>query len=231
MGAISKTKIINASLYLQGSKKIFTPSQNTKAAIAANDLYDTVAGELADVGEEWYFMEAQAELSERSDEPVFGHLTRHYNLPEGYIDMVAVCDETGKDIEYEWERGLFIDSASKQFQVLRTNQTSVFIRYIAEVTNPMFWPRWYVRLVILRLTQYLVTHVKGESNFINLTIGKAWDTAWKIAKKANAKSKRSRTGPRNKHEDLGYNSVVNAPGLLDDCGLGDLCCGIPIATD
>jgi hypothetical protein len=223
MAAISKTKIINAMLVLIGSKKIFAPSDKTKAAIAANELYDVVTAELADIGEEWYFMEGMAQLSERGDSPPFGHLEKHYNLPEGFIDMVAVCDETGKDIEYEWERGLFIDSAGVQHQVLRTNQLTVFLKYIAEVTNPMFWPRWYIRLVVLRLAQYMVTSQKGEGNFINLTVGKAWDDAWKIAKKANAKGKRSRTGSSNKHEDLGSNDVIDAPGMGLDL-LGDCCC-------
>lgn len=226
MAAISKTKIINAMLILIGSKKIFAPSDNTKAAIAANELYDVVVDELADVGEEWYFMESRAQLSERSDSPAFGHLEKHYNLPAGFIDMVAVCDKTGKDIEYEWDRGLFIDTAGVQHQVLLTNQTTVYLKYIAEVTNPMFWPRWYIRLVILRLAQYMVTSQKGESNFINLTVGRAWDQAWAIAKKANAKGKRSRTGSGNKHEDLGNNDVLDAPGLGLDC-LG-ACCAIPI---
>jgi len=226
MAAKSKLAIINAALIMQGGKKISSVTADKKAAILANTLYDTVGDELADMGEEWYFMEGRAQLSERSDSPVFGHLEKHYDFPVKFVELIAVCDEKGKDIEYEWERGVFIDSAEEQHQVIRTNATTVFIKYIAEVTNPQFWPSWYIRLYILRLVQYLVTSVKGESNFINLTVGRAWDVSWKIAKKANAKGRRSRTGSANKHEDLGNNDVIDAPGLGVDC-LGD-CCAIPI---
>ncbi len=229
MAVKSKTKILNAALLMMGSKKIFAPNDNTKAAIIANNLYDTVTDEIANMGEDWYFFEAQAQLSERSDSPPFGHLEKHYDLPNGFIEMVAVCDETGKDIEYEWERGLFIDADAKQHPVLRTNQTTVFLKYIADVTNPQFWPSWYIRLIILRLVQYLVTSVKGESNFINLTVGKAWTDSWNIAKKANAKGRRSRTGSNNKNVELGNNDVLNAPGLGICCE--EVFCAPPIATD
>lgn len=219
MAAKSKLAIINAALIMMGAKKIDSVNVDKKAAILANTLYDTVADEMADVGEEWYFMEARAQLSERSDSPVFGHLEKHYDFPVKFVEMIAVCDQRGKDIEYEWERGMFIDSAQEQHPVIRTNATTVFIKYIADVTNPQFWPSWYIRLIILRLVQYLVTAVKGEGNFINLTVGRAWDTSWKIAKKANAKGRRTRTGSNFKNVDLGNKDVLNAP--VNGIELGD----------
>ena len=218
MAAKSKLTIINAALIMQGGKKISSVTADKKAAILANTLYDTVVDEMADVGEEWYFMEARAQLSERSDSPVFGHLEKHYDFPVKFVELIAVCDQTGKDIEYEFERGLFVDSADEQHQVFRTNATTVFIKYVAEVTNPQFWPSWYIRLIILRLVQYLVTSVKGEGNFINLTVGKAWTDSWKIAKKANAKGRRSRTGSNFKNVDLGNDDVINAPGRAFELG-------------
>lgn len=229
MAAKSKLAIINAALIMQGGKRIDSVSADKKSAILANTLYDTVVDEIAGLDEDWYFAETQAQLSERSDTPLFGHLEKHYNLPAGFVEMVAVCDKTGKDIEYEWERGLFIDAASEHHQVLRTNATTVYLKYIAEVTNPQYWPSWYIRLIILRLVQYLVTPVKGESNFINLTVGRAWKDSWNIAKKANARGRRSRTGSGNKHEDLGNKDVLDAPGLGADC-LGGQSCAVRIET-
>ena len=218
MAAKSKLAIINAALIMQGGKKISSVTTDKKAAILANTLYDTVVDEIADIGEEWYFLEARDQLSERSDSPVFGHLEKHYDFPVKFVELIAVCDQTGKDIEYEWERGLFVDSADVQHQVIRTNATTVFIKYVAKVTNPQFWPSWYIRLIILRLVQYLVTSVKGKSNFINLTVGKAWTDSWNIAKKANAKGRRSRTGSNFKNVDLGNDDVLDAPGRAFELG-------------
>lgn len=219
MAVNSKLKIINAALLMQGSKKIFSPNDDTKAARVANELYDTVVDEIADMAEDWYFMEARAQLSELEAEPAFGHLEHQYGLPAGFVDMIAVCDERGKDIEYEWKRETYVDAAGVQTPVFLTNETTVYLKYIVEVTNPQLWPAWYIRLIILRLVQYLVTSVKGESNFINLTVGKAWNDSWNIAKKANARGKRSRTGSNNKHEDLGSNEVINAPGMGLELGV------------
>ncbi len=187
MANVSKIDIINMALLLVGAEKIHAITDATKAARLAGSVYNVSVNEVFEIPIKWKFATARAELSAYSINPISGYAYQ-YELPSGYVRMVALIDEDGDSVEYAWTRELFVasdGSLEDEFDMLLTNETKVFIKYIRTRENVSKWPASFVRLVYLSIAILISEPLKQKSGQVRQLV-KMFEAAYTTAKISNA---------------------------------------------
>ena len=162
--AIGKTDVVNLALSLVGAAKIDAITDNTKAARLASSLFETSYRSTAELPHNWKFLTARTELAEL-DEPLFGSYDYQFLLPNKVLRVIAQVSEDSDDIEYDWRREVYVNTDNEEFDVLLTNESTCFIRYIRDRgTNEAIakWPGWFANLVALNLAIILVEPLKQD---------------------------------------------------------------------
>ena len=133
--AISKITIINTALIMVGEKTISSPTDNSKAAKLANQLYDLCVEESFDLPDNWKFATSRKELSELATTPAIGTFDHQYILPSEQRRVIALVALTSDDFEFRWRKE-FVRINNDDFDVILTNEVNAYVKYIVLREDP-----------------------------------------------------------------------------------------------
>ncbi len=165
MAQLSKIDIINTALMLIGAEKINAVTDATKAARLANSVFNVAVQRVFDLPIKWKFATARASLSVYGTDPISGY-DHQYELPAGFVRMVALIDEAGDDVEYSWTRELYVlfsGDTETELNMLLTNEDNVFIKYIRYREDVSKWPASFVALVYISIANLLSEPLKQKT--------------------------------------------------------------------
>lgn len=180
----SKLDNINAALILIGAKTLMSTTTPVKSQRLANQMYDMMVDELLDMQVEWRFATARAELTALATNPAFGY-DFQYPLPANSRRILAMVDEGGDVLEFEFKREVFVDADGSQFDVILTNETRVLVKYIVRRTDESKYPAWFNNAVYVRLARMLFQPIKEDTTLFR-KIQFMWDEVWNDALAGNA---------------------------------------------
>ena len=140
--AASSVEICNSALILIGAKTISSLSDGTKAANVCNAMYDPMRKEVLRA-HPWNFAIAYVALADTGNTPVADHWTNEFTIP---TDVLRVL-ETNQTYDADWELG-YNASGNK---VLWTNDDSVEIKYIKDITNTTRFDPAFDQTLAMRL--------------------------------------------------------------------------------
>ena len=142
--------------------------------------------------------------------PVCGY-DYQYRYPTGWRRTIATVDEGGDKIEYDSRRELLVEPADNEIDVLLTNQSEVFIKYIYLRTSEAIWPAWFVKLVYMNLALLLCEPLKQDKQKKNQLL-LMFEEAFIAAIKSNGLSDMD-VSDENVSIDRGNTDVVNASSI------------------
>ena len=121
--------ILNTALQqVKVSKRVTGLNQsNSKEASAFDEIYEDKRDELLEL-HKWNFATKRVQLARLSDAPVFGWLYQ-YQLPNDFIRIHRAFDNSDG-------RGNIDNELAIEEGVLKTDATSVYLRYVYRVTDP-----------------------------------------------------------------------------------------------
>jgi hypothetical protein len=121
--------ILNTALQqMKVSKRVTGLEQtNSKEASAFDEVYEDKRDELLEM-HKWNFASKRVQLARMTEAPAFGWVYQ-YQLPNDFIRIIRAFDNSD-------ERGGIDDAHVIEEGVLRTDATSVYLRYVYRVTDP-----------------------------------------------------------------------------------------------
>ena len=168
---IDKTLIINAGLFAIGAKKIFAPSDDTKAARLASTIYEWCRYLVFGMPIDWRWATARSEALAQLTDPPTGFDHQYGPLPDNTVRAIAMVDEDGDAVEYTFEAGLLIDTGDTTTitKTLQTNldATEVFIKYIVFIGDEAMYPAWFAQLIALNIALYISEPIKQHTPHYN----------------------------------------------------------------
>ena len=185
--AFDDTYIINEALIQIGEKTIPGRGEESKPQRLAEHNYAGTVEEVFALRIDYRFATARAELAQQDATPISGY-DYMYKIPNGCARILAMINESGDEIEYEYRREVYLytDSNNKQQEddVILTNNSTCFIKYIVVRTNVARWKPWFRKLVYLTLAAKLCVPLK-EGDYRKLSIKKDLEDAIADAREAN----------------------------------------------
>lgn len=158
----SKLQIINAGRAMVGAGLMTSLTDRSVSAKLTLAIYPVARLEVFDLPIDWHFAIARKQLAQRTETPDFGY-DYMYNLPPGLRRVLTQVDVSGDETEYEWRREVYINDASRQFDVMLTDEDSpVYIKFIVDRPNEGIYPAWFARLVYLNLAYMLAQPLKKD---------------------------------------------------------------------
>lgn len=155
---VSETDIANVALIMVGEAKINSLQDNNKAARLAKSLFTICRDEAFGMPVDWKFATTRTELSQLSTTPAFGY-DFQYGLPSNLHRIIAQVAEDDDRLQFEYRREVIGET-----DVLLTNETTAFIKYIILRTDTSVYPPWFVRLVYLNMAVKLAQPLKQDKN-------------------------------------------------------------------
>lgn len=146
----SSVEICNSALVKIGATRITSLSDTSKAAIACNDQYDRLRKEVLRA-HPWNFAVAYVSLAPTANTPVWDKWEVEFLLPSDVLRIL----ETDLPDGCAWEVGYNVDGD----KVLFTNDTSVKIKYIKDVTNTTRFDPSFEEALAFRLAADLAYHL------------------------------------------------------------------------
>lgn len=221
-GNINKTTILNAGLFAVGSKKIFQPTDNTKSARLATEIYEYMRQVVFELPYDWKWCMARSEqLAQLADPPTgFDH---QYALPDNAVRAVSLVNpDTGMDrdrgeLEFSFEPGLLVTTSGDNTSIRRTIQTNVdateaFVKYLVFIEDEGMYPAWFAQLISLNIAIYIAEPLKQHTPHYN-KVKDMLKNALSFAIEANAKWGVSTLRATAQSKDKGTDSLVNAGRL------------------
>lgn len=140
-----------------------------KANRAANTVYDRAVGIVSELFN-WKFFKTRAELAVVADAngevtPVCGY-AHQFELPTNCKRIVAFVDEDGDDIEYEYRKE-FVKVGDNEYDVILTDETTCFVKYIAVRLDPAKWPDAFSHLVSVQIALMICEPLKQDKQKLN----------------------------------------------------------------
>lgn len=209
--ALDKIGIYNLAITLVGGAKITSLTGNSKEVRLANTLFDFSAHGMHVLPIDWRFATARAQLSRLSDDPSFGPFDYQFVVPSKCERIIAVVDKDNDDVQYEYDREVYVNGDAET-EVVLVNELTCYIKYIRYRVNIGSWPAWFSRLVGLDLAILLCEPLKKDkqkkSQLYSLLT--APSTGWLArAIQANA-MENARTGTDNYNVNVGNTDVLDA---------------------
>lgn len=219
---LNKTDIINAGLFAIGAKKIFAPSDNTKAARLAESMYNYMREIVFELPYEWHWCTARSEQLAQLADPVSGY-NHQYALPDNTIRALSLIDpDTGQsrrrdEPEFSFENGVFLQTAGDNTTVTKVIRTNVeaanaFIKYIVFIEDERMYPAWFAQLISLNLAVYLAEPIKQHTPHYT-KIKDMLAAAITFAEEANALTNTTTGATTLESIDKGNDDLVNAGNL------------------
>lgn len=134
MPANSPVEIVNMALVILGARPIAALDEGTKAASIANEIFDTER-DAALQAHEWNFAIKRVSLPRDAAAPAFG-FGSSFQLPADYLRVVEVSPEGPYKVEGK---------------KLLSDETTIAIRYIRQVTSPSEWSPHFKSVFAARL--------------------------------------------------------------------------------
>lgn len=214
---LSKAEIVNTAFGLCGIKRTASLASNTSQVRQMNAQFDASSEGMLVLPYNWRFAITTAELSELTS-PEIGHYDYRYATPSKCLKVLATVDEDDYEIEYEWERELYVDANETEQDCILSNEDGCFIRYVRNV-NLARWPAWFGRLVSLDMAILMVnalTQDKGkiQANLIGLMSNPDPKIGW-LARAIVANDEYDRTNADNINLELGNRDVLDAMNNAD----------------
>ncbi len=213
--ALDKGYIKDRMLMKVNAQLISGSIDDTKRARLLDAIYDGIVYEVFHMNVNWHFATTPAQLNEVTPVPIFGW-DHQFAYPQGCVRIIKTVDENARTINYPYKREVFlkvVNNTTTEIDVLLTDQTEVFVKYIFLRTNPASWPGWFQRLVILTGAKELVGPVKKD-DFTMLNIKNDLHQAILDAKGANG-AENMKTGSNGRSLDAGSHAFVNSACRLD----------------
>jgi hypothetical protein len=182
---ITETHICNAALVKIGAERIASLSENNKRAIACNTHYALIRDQVLEA-HPWKFATARQELAVSTEEPVFGWDYK-YPLPQDCLRVTEIDDE-----DAEWD----IEGRD-----LVTDNSTVMIKYIKQITDTSWFSPTFVEAVSCRLAAELAYHV-AQSNTLQDAMMKAYGSMLREARTMN--------GQQGSEKQLQANTWINS---------------------
>lgn len=149
--AISNTSICNMALARIGAERINDygdVSETNLGAIYCRLFYDQTRKALLR-SHWWRFAAARAALSESTDAPDFEY-DNQFQLPNDFLAKKSLYEDNTT------AGNVVIDSYAFEGKLLLTDESSVNLRYIKDVTDPTEFDPLFVELFVLTLAMSLV---------------------------------------------------------------------------
>ena len=155
----SQTEICNIALNMLGADRITAITDESANARRLNDIYEEV---LFDVLREhpWNFAIQRAQLARLGSNPLFEYDCQ-FQLPNDCLRVISASDSSGyaiTDNDYKIEgRALLCD------------ETTIYIKYIAKITDPTQYDTQFIYLFATRLaaeTAYAITNNKATADLL-----------------------------------------------------------------
>jgi hypothetical protein len=142
----SKIEMINSGLVLVGDKPLNSLTEDRRAAVVANQLYDDIF-EAEITKHRWGFARTVVELNQLATSPTVDAYRYAYQLPADYLTAVRV-----------WPNHHDYKQYGNQ---LWTNQPKVELDYIRKVTEAEL-PAYFVRLMTYALARDMSVSIRDE---------------------------------------------------------------------
>jgi hypothetical protein len=155
MGIESETSLANMALSKIGAARITDIDSDTSVQAIQCQLHFDQTRDALLRSFEWNFAIAQAPLSEDSSTPTF-HYDHQFLLPDDFIRVTKNYD--GGD---HWEI---------QGQLLLTDEDSVDLEYVAQITDTTTFDPLFIEVLVLRLALKML-HPLAGTNAPNLKQG------------------------------------------------------------
>ncbi len=152
----SETNIINFALRALGAKRITSRTDGSANANSADDVYDLVRDQVLRA-HNWNFATKRIQLAELAATPTFGFDHQHA-LPSDWIRTVSVHDNDAGlgSLEYKEE-------TTGSQRVLLSDSATVYLRYVAQITDPTFYPSDFVVALSIELAKRLALAIPNSN--------------------------------------------------------------------
>lgn len=210
---ISQTDIINAGFAITGVKEIVNIDADTVSARWAKSLFATERLRVSDLPVNWKFLRTRIELARTTADPAFGTYNYQYALPGNLLRVIAMIDEFGDDYEFPYRKEVsVVISGGREIEtdVILTNETSVFIRYLRLRTDTATWPGWFGRLVSIGIAALVASPVKQGK--WDRKIEFLWEHAYEKAQQSNSMEDVD-VDTNSRRLEKGNKDVVDAAGI------------------
>ena len=148
--ATSAVQIVNSALIKIGTERIDSLSDSNTRAIMANEQYAKIRDDLLMI-HPWNFAIARASLSASVTAPVDGFEVK-YALPSDVLRVLSVNEDSS--IEWAVEEGGF----------LHTDEDTVLIKYIKQVTDTTKFSKTFEEVLALKLASDLCYAIKKDAS-------------------------------------------------------------------
>lgn len=207
MASISEVDIANVALAMVGALPIQSFSDDSRSARIAKSLYPIARDETFDLPYDWKFATTRQQLSQLSDAPAFGRYEFQYTLPDNARRVLAQIDVDDDSVEYQWRRETLFNN-NRHYDVILSNQSTCFLKFIRHLTDPAKYPGWFVKMIYLSMASKMSEPLK-QDRLLTLDFVAMWQLAVDEAKAANALEDVD-VNSENVRIDFGNEEVVNA---------------------
>ena len=163
----SQVGIVNIALTSLGADRITAMSDNNENARRMTAIYDSVLADVLRV-HPWNFAIVRVALSQLTTTPAFGY-DYEYQLPTACLRLIEVSDGTNVLTDYKVEG-----------RKLLTDYTTIYIKYIATVSDPNQYTSQFIFLLAARLASelaYAITNNKTTAELATQIYEKKLQTA------------------------------------------------------
>tara|TARA_R110002051_G_scaffold147681_2_gene220452 strand:+ start:4541 stop:5254 length:714 start_codon:yes stop_codon:yes gene_type:complete len=206
--AQSATDIANYALGRLGTKRIADiEATGEKSARNAKLHYDQARREVLRA-HRWNFALRRAELSRMTVDPVYGY-DAQYKLPEDYIRLAEVNDNANWDsARADWFE---IEDHEDYGLVLLTDETSIRIRYIADITSVKRFDPLFVEALSIKLAGKMARAITGSDKIHFALVELYNEISLPDARHADASETMSNENPP-LHDAIRNSALVQARG-------------------
>lgn len=210
---ISETDIVNAGFAITGVKRIVSIDDETVGARWAKSLFSTERLRVSDLPVNWKFLTSRVQLARTTADPPFGTYSYQYALPGNCLRVIATVDLYGDDFEYKYRKEVaVVVSGGREIKtdVILTNETSVYIKYLRLRTDTAVWPGWFGRLVSIGIAALVAAPVKQGKWERKIEL--LWEQAYIKAQESNSMDDAD-VDANNRRVEKGNMDVVDAAGI------------------
>lgn len=165
----SQIEICNAALYRLNGQPITSLADNTKEAVILTRIYDMTRKRLLR-SHPWNFAIKKIELAQSVTAPAFEY-TYAYPLPADCLRVITIYEPSS-----EWK---VVGSE------IHTNDSSLFLEYVADIDNEGLWDAVFTDLMVLKLAIDMCYAITGASA-VAAQLKQEYDRVFREAKQYDA---------------------------------------------
>lgn len=164
--AASPVAVVNSALIKVGAERIDSLTDSNPRAIICNEQYAKCRDDVL-IAHPWNFAIDRASLSESLPVPIDG-FEHKFALPSDVLRVLSI----NEDSSIEW---------AIEGEYLHTDESSVKIKYIKQVTDTTIWSASFDEVLALRIAAEICYSLKKDAS--------QTDTLWKLYKSQLAQAR------------------------------------------